>query len=1203
MSRLLILSTADTDLLALGRATPDDFGPVQALNPARVTAEELEQLLAGVREGAYWAVGLRLLGGRRAFPDGFDALRAACAEAGVPLLAWPGERGQDLELEAASTAPRQLVIDSGRYWEAGGLTNVGNLLRSLSNGLRGTGYPTLPPREVPQNGVYRAASPSAGRPVIAIAFYRAHWMSGNLEFIDELCRAVEEAGGEPHAFFCYSLRDQGPDGIPAAIAECLLRDGRPLADCLVMTLSFSVAEVQVDGGTVADGWTARWLERLGLPVIQAVTSTGSRAAWVTSDAGLAPLDVAMQVALPEFDGRIVGPPFCFKEEVDGAVRYVADPERCRAVARLAVAHARLRSKPNAEKKVAIVLSSYPTKNARVGNAVGLDTPQSALVLLRRLRDEGYRIGELPDSGDELVHDLIEAGVYDREYLSSEQMRISPAAQPVAAYAAAYGGLSTAIQAAVEERWGPPPGRIYLDRGRLYFAGLRFGNVLLTVQPPRGFGDNPIAIYHDPGLAPTHHYVAFYRWLEEDFQADAIVHLGKHGTLEWMPGKSVGLSRDCFPDALLGSMPVVYPFVVNDPGEGVQAKRRGHAVIVDHLIPPMTRADSYGQIARLEQLMDEYYQLQTLDPSKLPRLQDQIWQLVQEANLHRDLGEEERPHDFDTFMLHMDGYLCELKDAQIRGGLHVLGANPRGEQLIDLLVELTRRSNEGVPGLRGALETGDSREALDAAHEQARRLVRVTLEQGVEAALAEAGPELAGTIRYIGESLAPRLERTTEELDSVVAGLEGRFVAAGPSGAPTRGMAHVLPTGRNFYSVDPKSLPSPIAYEVGGQLAAGLLERYLQEEGAYPETVGIVVWGTAAMRTHGDDVAEILHLLGVRPVWDGENRRVTGLEVVPLAELGRPRIDVVVRISGFFRDAFANLVHLIDHAFEMVAELDEPDSSNFVAKHFREERDRKVQAGLGLEVATRTSLYRIFGSRPGSYGAGILPLIDAGNWKEVQDLARAFEAWGAFAYGRAVYGEDAVPEFRARFGAINVAVKNQDNREHDILDSDDYLQYHGGMIASVRALSGRAPRQYHGDSSDPSRVRVRALQEEVRRVFRSRAVNPKWIAGMMRHGYKGGFEMAATTDYLFGYDATADVAEDWMYEGIARAYALDPEVQSFLREKNPWALMGIIRRLFEAAQRGMWEEPPEDLMEELRRLYWELDAYLEGWRDSRQERSH
>jgi cobaltochelatase CobN len=1144
-------------------------------------------------------------------PEGFDRLRRAAAASRTPFLAWPGERGKDLELEAASTCGRALLDRTAEYLDQGGIENVRGLLRFLSDGVRATGYGAAAPAEVPRHGIHVPGRPAAAtlpewlasrrpeRPVVAIAFYRAHWMSGNLEFVDELCRAVDAAGGEPLAFFCYSLRDPGPDGLPEAVAACLVHDGRVVPDCLVMTLSFAVARVQVDGGTVADEWTAHWLEQLGVPVLQAVTCTSDRAAWAASPAGLGPLDVAMQVALPEFDGRIIAPPFCFKEEVDGTPRYVPDPERSRAVARLAVAHARLRHRPNAEKRVALVLSSYPTKNARVGNAVGLDTPASALALLRRLRDEGYEVGELPADGDQLIHELIANGAYDREYLTAAQMRSAPAAQPAPAYREVFAGLPPDVRAAVSERWGEAPGQIYVADGRLYFAGLRFGNVLLTIQPPRGFGDNPIAIYHDPALAPTHHYVAFYRWLEESFGADAIVHLGKHGTVEWMPGKAVGLSGECFPDVLLGAVPLVYPFVVNDPGEGVQAKRRGHAVIVDHLIPPMTRAEAYGPIAELEQLMDEYYQVQTLDPSKLPRIQDRIWNLVRASNLDRDLGAAERPEEFDEFVLHMDGYLCELKDAQIRGGLHVLGSPPRGELLVDLLVELTRRANEGVPGLRHALAEGEGRAELDAAHARATSLVRLALELGVERAVAEGGREVEASLRYVAGSLAPRLERTTEELDNVVRALSGEFVPAGPSGAPTRGMAHVLPTGRNFYSVDPKSLPSPIAYEVGGELAAALLERYLAEEGAYPETVGIVVWGTAAMRTHGDDIAEVLHLLGVRPVWDGENRRVTGLEVVSLEELGRPRIDVTLRISGFFRDAFANLVHLVDRAFEMVATLPESDDENYVARHFRAERERKLRAGIGAEAATRTSLYRIFGSRPGSYGAGILPLIDSGNWSEVGDLARAYEAWGAFAYGRAEYGVDAVPEFQSRFGAIAVAVKNQDNREHDILDSDDYLQYHGGMIATVRALTGSAPRQYHGDSSDPSRVRVRDLSEEVRRVFRTRAVNPKWIEGMMRHGYKGGFEMAATVDYLFGYDATTGVAEDWMYESVARSYALDAAVQAFLREKNPWALMGILRRLFEAADRGLWEQPDADLLERLRALHWELDAYLEEWRELRE----
>jgi cobaltochelatase CobN len=1243
---LVFISTADTDLLAVHRAAerlPESYGPIETHNPPRLSDAQLDDLEGGVRAGRVWAVALRLHGGRRSFPEGLDRLRLACLESAVPLLAWPGERGQDLELELTSTAPRDLLAAGARYLAEGGLENVEALLRVLSDRLRDTELDAAPVREMARTGIYLPGESRAltraewqkrrrgDRPVVAVGFYRSHWMSGNTGFVDVLAAAIEEAGGDPLPFFCYSLRDEGPGEMPAAVADLLLEGGHPVCDCLILTFSFAVAEVQIDAGTVADTWTARWLERLGVPVVQGVTSIGTQAEWEADTAGLRPLDVVMQVALPEFDGRITGPPFSFKEVGDGPPRYVADPERSRALARLAVAHARLRSLPNGEKKLALVLSSYPTKNARVGNAVGLDTPASALALLRRLGEAGYDVGErLPEDPDELIQSLIAAGAYDREYLVREQMRQAAASWSVAAYRFVTSNLPEALISAVSESWGQPPGDLYVEAGRLYFAGLRFGNVLLTIQPPRGFGENPVAVYHDPRLSPTHHYVAFYRWLEEEYGAHAIVHLGKHGTLEWLPGKAVGLSGDCFPDRLLGAVPLLYPFVVNDPGEGVQAKRRAHAVIIDHLIPPMTRADSYGLIAELEQLMDEYYHLQTMDPSKLPHLQDRIWSLVEQANLHRDLGEEQRPHDFDGFVLHMDGYLCELKDAQIRGGLHVLGSVPDEERLLDLLVELTRRSNEGRPGLRTALselsglpepvtagrplepavavaitELGrrwgaalpalsDEASGQDALHEVSRAMLR----EAIEGRGLEVEETLAPTLDYVHASLLPRLRRTSDELDHLLSGLAGGFVPAGPSGAPTRGMAHVLPTGRNFYAVDPKALPSEIAYEVGGELAQALLDKHLEEEGSYPETVGIVVWGTAAMRTHGDDIGEVLQLLGVRPRWDRESRRVSGLEVIPATELDHPRIDVVLRISGFFRDAFPNLVHLVDEAIELVAVLDEPDEKNYVAKHYRAERDRKQGAGVEGDSAHRTSLYRIFGSPPGTYGAGVLPLIDAGNWRDVADLARAYEAWGAYAYGRREYGADAVPEFRRRFAAITVAVKNQDNREHDLLDSDDYLQYHGGMIATVRALSGQAPKQYHGDSSDPSRVRVRDLSAEVRRVFRTRALNPKWIEGMMRHGYKGGFEMAATTDYLFGYDATTGVAEDWMYESLARAYALDPEVQAFLREKNPWALLGILRRLFEAAERRLWEHPPEDLMAELRRLYWELDAYLEAWRETR-----
>ena len=464
------------------------------------------------------------------------------------------------------------------------------------------------------------------------------------------------------------------------------------------------------------------------------------------------------------------------------------------------------------------------------------------------------------------------------------------------------------------------------------------------------------------------------------------------------------------------------------------------------------------------------------------------------------------------------------------------------------------------------------------------------------------------LEYVSERIYPALMQTSDEIENLLRGLEGRFVPAGPSGAPTRGMANILPTGRNFYSVDPKTIPSPAAWEMGKALAEGLLAKYLAEEGGYPEMVGLVVWGTSAMRTHGDDIAQILHLLGVRPVWQPESRRVLGVEVIPLAELGHPRIDVTVRISGFFRDAFPNLINLLDQAVELVASLEESPEDNMLVKHLQEDLAQAPSPSVPLpegegrpsgqgEGSRASALYRIFGSKPGTYGAGILPVLDERNWETVQDLAEVYTTWGGYAYTRQEFGTHAREEFRRRFAQIVVAAKNQDNREHDIFDSDDYLQYHGGMIATVRALTGRNPRQFFGDSSDPSRARVRGLEEEARRVFRSRVVNPKWIDSMKRHGYKGAFELAATVDYLYGYDATAQVVEDWMYRDVTESYVLDPDTQQFFRTSNPWALKSIVERLLEAIQRGLWEDPPPDMQEKLEQLYLQLEADLEAWQES------
>lgn len=763
---------------------------------------------------------------------------------------------------------------------------------------------------------------------------------------------------------------------------------------------------------------------------------------------------------------------------------------------------------------------------------------------------------------------------------------------------------------MEEHWGPAPGEMFLDRSRnpegdIVLAALRHGNLLVLIQPPRGFGENPIAIYHDPDLPPSHHYLAAYRWIaasadDGGFGADAMIHLGKHGNLEWLPGKNAGLSAACGPDAALGDLPLIYPFLVNDPGEGTQAKRRVHATLVDHLVPPMARADSYGDIARLEQLLDEYAQIASMDPAKLPAIRAQIWTLIQAAKLDHDLGLENRPDDegFDDFIFHVDGWLCEIKDAQIRDGLHVLGNPPAGADRVNLVLAILRArqiwgGTASLPGLREALgldEANATRTAADAAEEQARVLVEAmeAADWDPEAAVkvADGHPQaVADILGFAAREVVPRLAATTDEIDHALHALDGGFVPAGPSGSPLRGLVNVLPTGRNFYSVDPKAIPSRLAWETGQLLADSLLERYRTDNGEWPTSVGLSLWGTSAMRTSGDDVAEALALLGIRPVWDDASRRVTGLEPVPLDELGRPRIDVTLRISGFFRDAFPHTIGLLDDAVRLAASLDEPDGQNYVRAHTR--------ADLAEHGDERRATTRIFGSRPGTYGAGILQLIDSRDWRTDADLAEVYTVWGGYAYGRELDGRPARAEMETAYKRITVAAKNTDTREHDIADSDDYFQYHGGMVATVRALRGSAPEAYIGDSTRPETVRTRTLVEETSRVFRARVVNPRWIEAMRRHGYKGAFELAATVDYLFGYDATTGVVADWMYDKLTETYVLDPVNRDFLQQANPWALHGIAERLLEAESRGMWAEPDPATLEALRQVYLETEGNLEG----------
>jgi cobaltochelatase CobN len=1283
---ILFLTHADTDLLALRAALaglPAGFPPVRALSLGQVATEAHLAAALAWPGATPRVVVTRLLGGVQSVP-GFRGLAETARARSQHLLVVSGTGSPDPELTAASTVSPAVVHEATAYLQAGGPDNLGQLLRFLADHLLLTGFGHAPPVEQPQHGIYHPDLPrgapladwlrrrNPSRPAVGLLFYRSHWMSGNLGFIDACVRELEARGADVLPVFTASLKEEmePPPGMelkhwPAALSP-FIADGRPLIDVVITTVSFAVGEVQADGPTPT-GWSVSAFAALGVPVLQAICGSTARWQWEASQRGLNPLDTAMNVALPEFDGRIITVPISFKESINGAaqsadaIHYAPIADRIRRLAGLALRFSVLRRKPNRDKRIAFVLTNSPGKAAKIGNAVGLDAPASLLHILKAMQYAGYTIGELPPDGDALIHALLDRCSYDETLLTAEQLASAAGRVTIEEYRRWFDDLPECQQRQITGQWGPPPGEAYIHDGHVALAGLDFGNVFVALQPPRGYGMDPNAIYHQPDLPPPHNYHALYRWLRDVWGADAVVHLGKHGTLEWLPGKGVGLSADCYPDTFLGDLPLFYPFILNDPGEGAQAKRRGHAVIIDHLTPPMTTADAHGELAELMQLVDEYYQVELLDPSKMPLLQQQIWDLIRRAHLEDDLkylmqkGEDGHTHEWDDavtaegtpvtlaqmrgrevshLIQELDGYLCELAGAQIRDGLHVLGQVPVGEQMVGLLQALTRIPNLDVPSLRAAVADlfgldvdallakrgrpldvvssalavladrplATCADALETIDELCRHLLALLQRHDFRAdsiatVIVQTFPGLGdgngvrSVLFFVCDRLVPALQQTTDEIDHLLTGMEGRYVPAGPSGAPTRGMAHVLPTGRNFYAVDPRALPSAAAWQVGQELAREVLERYRAETGSSPETVGISAWGTSAMRTHGDDVAEVLALLGVRPVWQKENRRVVGVEIIPLETLGRPRIDVTIRISGFFRDAFPHLIKLLDDAVQAVALRDEPLERNFVRKHYL--ADLAANVAAGLPEPERQACYRIFGSKPGSYGAGLLPLIDERNWRDDADFAETYVNWGGYAYTGDGQGVDARVAFRRRLGEVQVALHNQDNREHDIFDSDDYFQFHGGMIAAIRALTGRQPRHYFGDSHDPARPAVRDLKQEALRVFRTRVVNPKWLEGIRRHGYKGGLELAATVDYLFGYDATAGVAEDWMYEQVAQTYALDPGMQEFFARSNPWALHTVTERLLEAVQRGMWAEPSAATLAALRETLLKSDEMLES----------
>ncbi len=1201
---IVVLSAADTELASLAAARSglgDGFPNVRLANLLQLSHNYsvdlyIEKVIAGAK-----LVVVRLLGGVGYWPYGVEQLEAACREAGIVLALLPGDDQPDAELARRSSLPAEACHRLWQYGVQGGPENARDFL-AFAASLIGQDFDWQEPRPLPRAGIYRpptlaedpfALAQTGKQPVAAVVFYRALLQAGTTAPVDALAEALLAEGVAPLPIYCASLKEP----VSAEIVAQLLAEAG--AGLVLNATGFAVGRPGRERGeTPFDG--------IDGPVLQVVFSGGNLATWRDGTQGLSARDIAMNVALPEVDGRILSRAVSFKAEArydplteTSVVTYAQVPDRTAFVARLAANWLKLRKTPPVERRLALVLANYPNRDGRIGNGVGLDTPAGTIEVLRALAGAGYAVEEIPSDGKALVEALQDgptnAGIAGRS-VTEELSRPD--------YELFFGGLPPDLQEAVVARWGPPERdpfyiRPELDCGGFAIPVLRLGRVCVGLQPARGYNIDPAATYHDPDLVPPHGYFAFYAWLREVARVQAVVHLGKHGNLEWLPGKALALSESCYPEAAMGPLPHLYPFIVNDPGEGTQAKRRAQAVILDHLTPPLTRAESYGPLAELERLVDEYYEAAGVDPRRLKLLSVEILELSQRIGLDVDCGI--LPDDDEAAALgKLDNHLCELKELQIRDGLHVFGVSPQDGQLTDLLVALTRLprgdgTGDGASLIRalaadlelgdfdpldcelGAAWSGPKPAALQA--DGAWRSNGDTVER-LEA-LAQAlvagrcPPEPAwqrsvAVLVGIAHDLRPRVEACgPAEIESLLAGLDGRFVAPGPSGAPTRGRPDVLPTGRNFYSVDTRSVPTPAAWKLGWASASRLVERHRQEQGEWPRALALSAWGTANMRTGGDDIAQALALLGVRPQWEQASGRVVGFEVLPVSVLGRPRVDVTFRISGFFRDAFPAQVDLLDSAIRAVAALDEPEAENPLAAGVT--RDAAALRGQGedQDAALRRAACRVFGSKPGAYGAGLQALIDERGWRDEGDLARAYIAWGGYAYGDGAAGRAEHALFERRLTGVEAVVHNQDNREHDLLDSDDYYQFEGGLAASVRHLSGAAPVVYHNDHSRPESPKVRRLEEEIARVVRARVVNPKWIRGVMRHGYKGAFEMAATVDYLFAFAATARAVGDHHFDAVYEAYLEDDEVRGFLEANNAAALGEIATRLIEAQERGLW----------------------------------
>ncbi|ELZ14397.1 Cobaltochelatase [Natrinema thermotolerans DSM 11552] len=1283
MTRIGIYTATENELGSIGRAA-ERLEDIDLVVRSESDLDEEADVESFVDELDDAAAAIFWLHGAEDSMPGYDYATGALAEAGVPLIVKATGDAFAFEDTTVSDDHRDRVYD---YLEKGGTINVANLCRFLAAEYEGRDIEFDEPTELPTEGVYHPDHPGIeyeellethdpAKPTVAVWFYESHWTHENTRYVDAQVRALEAQGANALPIFCNPATDTDEQEDAEWVTDNWLVDdnGQSTVDAVLSSFMFSLSMDERGRSADDEGSSAEdvFLDRLGVPVLQTVTTMRSRSRYESSDTGVMGFELALSVALPEFDGNVITHPISGKERTDDEAGIGSAPkhhfpieDRIDHATRLAVNWAELRHTPNEDKQVAVVLHNYPPSDDGIGTAFGLDSPESTVNLLEELEARGYDLGDdMPDSGQSLVEKLTAQLTLEDRWVAPEDVRdLSVDVVSPDTYAEWFADTDERFQENIIEEWGEVPDRPFA------IPGVEFGNVLVTVQPPRGFGMDPSKVYHDSDLQPPHDYFAFYGWLRNTFETDAVVHLGTHGSLEWLPGKTVGLNGESAPDQLIDDIPNVYPYIVNNPGEGTQAKRRSYAAIVDYLTPVMRNAGTYDELSELEELANQYREagMEDARADDGQHLEDLMREKVAELDLAVELGiegtideqaEVRGPDeagsslaegevegdevDIDELVERVHEYLTDVKTTQIRLGLHTMSEPPADERLVEYLVALTRLENPGAPSLRESVAgvlgvdyekmlnaPGEYDEALgmtyaeaaDEVYETSVALIETLAEHDfdVPESELEGGPDdevnmnllvvdletigdaraksrahddLRKALAYVCEEAQPRVQGAEDEIPRTADALSGEYVPPGGSGAPTRGGVDLLPTARNFYTLDPRKVPAKAAWQVGSEVAEGVLERHYDENDEYPEEIGVVAWGTPTVRTRGETIAQVLAMMGVEPQWTDAGR-IDDVEPIPLEDLDRPRVDVTTRVSGLFRDAFPAAAGVIHDAVDAVVDLDEPHEMNYVKKHVEEEQvELEEEEGLDESDARKAAKHRVFTTRPGGYGAGTNKAVDEGNWDDRSDLASVYVQWGGYAMGSRGRVSDAHDAFERRLSSVDATVKIEDTMEQDEFDSSDWYAFHGGFISAVSEISGEEPASYVGDSSDPDNVDVYTNEEKVRKAMRSRVLNPDWLESMEDHGYKGAGDLSTTVDVTLGWDATTGVVSDTLWEEVAEKFAFDDDRQDWMRDVNPWALESITDTLLEAVERDLWDADDETV-DRLRDLNLEVEGDLEA----------